>query len=391
MRGEHVVANYSVSRTPTDQSLEKLTIMVSGCWKHTDDVTACSGPQSVSRLGTCCESYLRLAKMGRSSSVAAHSQGSAGRPLELQRTLTSCFSSDVSSSSSLSSSPPTPPVMTAVPPRTSTSPRWDTVNEGFVSPARLQQWKQEHERIHSLGSTLSHTPVTSPPPPDLTATRPTPDRRNTSTESYPNANGSPSKHKSKASFSAFFSRKTSHQDATPPLSSPPLNRRPSTANAALQSQQIPSQLSPPPSQATENQNGPNAPRFLQQQPPPPPQQQQPEQPPGSSASAPPPPQQPPLHPEIRSVVQLTLAHAHKVYFSGPLVRRIERQPDGQKPAKDADWREVWAQLGGTTLSVWNMEEIQEASKQGRQVPPSYINVTDAVSLAVHSHRGHCAM
>lgn len=88
---------------------------------------------------------------------------------------------------------------------------------------------------------------------------------------------------------------------------------------------------------------------------------------------------PPLHPEIRSVVQLTLAHAHKVYFSGPLVRRIERQPDGQKPTKDDGWKEVWAQLGGTTLSVWDMEEIREASKQGKQVPPAYINVTDAVS------------
>ena len=96
-----------------------------------------------------------------------------------------------------------------------------------------------------------------------------------------------------------------------------------------------------------------------------------------------------MHPEIKSVVQLTLAHAHKVYFSGPLVRLIERQPDGQKPAKDEGWREVWAQLGGTTLSVWDMEEIQEASKQGRQVPPTYINVTDAVSahiLQVYSTR-----
>lgn len=89
------------------------------------------------------------------------------------------------------------------------------------------------------------------------------------------------------------------------------------------------------------------------------------------------PAPPPLHPEIRSVVQLTIAHAHKIYFSGPLVRRFERQPDGHKPTKDEGWTEVWAQLGGTTLSVWDMKEIQEASKQGREVPPSYINVTDA--------------
>ena len=88
---------------------------------------------------------------------------------------------------------------------------------------------------------------------------------------------------------------------------------------------------------------------------------------------------PPLHPEIGSVVQLTIAHAHKIYFSGPLVHRFERRPDGHTPHKEQGWTEVWAQLGGTTLSVWDMKEIQEASKQGREVPPSYINVTDAVS------------
>ena len=88
----------------------------------------------------------------------------------------------------------------------------------------------------------------------------------------------------------------------------------------------------------------------------------------------------PLHPEIRSLVQLTVAHAHKIYFSGPLVRRLERQPDGQKPSKDDGWIEVWAQLGGTTLSIWDMKEIQEASKQGKEVPPSYVNVQDAVCI-----------
>ncbi|KAG5651366.1 hypothetical protein H0H81_008935 [Sphagnurus paluster] len=86
---------------------------------------------------------------------------------------------------------------------------------------------------------------------------------------------------------------------------------------------------------------------------------------------------PPLHPEIRSVVQLTAAHAHKIYFSGPLVRRIERQADGQRPVKDEGWCDVWAQLGGTTLSIWDMAQIQEASKQGKEVPPTYVNTTDA--------------
>lgn len=91
-----------------------------------------------------------------------------------------------------------------------------------------------------------------------------------------------------------------------------------------------------------------------------------------------------IHPEIRSLVQLTIAHSRKVYFSGPLVRRLERQPDGTKPTKDEGWVDVWAQLGGTTLSVWDMKLIAEASKEGKEVPPTYINVQDAVSLNTSS-------
>ncbi|KAF8638252.1 hypothetical protein AX17_002274 [Amanita inopinata Kibby_2008] len=96
------------------------------------------------------------------------------------------------------------------------------------------------------------------------------------------------------------------------------------------------------------------------------------------------PQGPQLHPEIRSVVQLTMAHSHKIYYSGPLVRRIERQPDGQKPSKDEGWIDVWAQLGGTTLSVWDMKQVQEASKQGKEVPPTYVNMTDAFVQVLNS-------
>lgn len=71
--------------------------------------------------------------------------------------------------------------------------------------------------------------------------------------------------------------------------------------------------------------------------------------------------------------------AQKVYFSGPLVRCNERSADGARVSRDGDWHDVWAQLGGTSLSVWDMKAIDEANKLGTQAPPSYINVTDAVS------------
>ena len=72
--------------------------------------------------------------------------------------------------------------------------------------------------------------------------------------------------------------------------------------------------------------------------------------------------------------------AQKVYFSGPMVRCNERNSDGVRRKKQSEWYDVWAQLGGTTLSVWDMKAIEEANKRGGQAPPSYINVTDAVGV-----------
>ena len=60
------------------------------------------------------------------------------------------------------------------------------------------------------------------------------------------------------------------------------------------------------------------------------------------------------------------------------MRHLERQPDGSRPAKDDGWTDVWAQLGGRTLSIWDMNLIAEANKEGREVPPTYVNMTDAV-------------
>lgn len=154
--------------------------------------------------------------------------------------------------------------------------------------------------------------------------------------------------------SSFFSFRNKHDSAnsTPQRSPSILTRSPNSNNGN------PNALAPQMSRQSANSQ-------------PYPQPSQPAQPAK-------PPQPKPLHPEIRSVVQLTVAHAHKIYFSGPLIRRIERQPDGQRPSKDDGWVEVWAQLGGTTLSIWDMGQVQQASQAGTEVPPSYINTTDAV-------------
>ncbi|KAK7690673.1 hypothetical protein QCA50_005772 [Cerrena zonata] len=58
----------------------------------------------------------------------------------------------------------------------SSSPRWDIRNQGFVSPAQLQQWKQQQrastyefssEQTHSpqsIGQSPQHHDTRSPPP-----------------------------------------------------------------------------------------------------------------------------------------------------------------------------------------------------------------------------------
>ncbi|KAG8700722.1 hypothetical protein FRC08_004481 [Ceratobasidium sp. 394] len=85
----------------------------------------------------------------------------------------------------------------------------------------------------------------------------------------------------------------------------------------------------------------------------------------------------PLHPELRSVLRLNAAHQQKIYYSGRLSKRVERGTDGNRPAKDEGWIDIWCQLGGVTLSIWSMRAIEEANARGEQVPPQYINITDA--------------
>jgi hypothetical protein len=88
-----------------------------------------------------------------------------------------------------------------------------------------------------------------------------------------------------------------------------------------------------------------------------------------------------LHSEIQSVVELTQAHNTKVYMSGPLFRRLERNVNGTA-VNGAEWEEVWAQLGGTTLALWDMKLVRKASEEGREEHAMYTNVTDSVSAFI---------
>lgn len=238
----------------------------------------------------------------------------------------------------------------------SSSPQWDSRNRGFISPAELQQLRQNSPGrafdVHDFPARpqTSDSDEAQDNPNDTTQPRPMP----------------PSSH---ARTSSFFSFRSKPQESTPnPPPSASHTNRPSNPNGAP-----PTDFGGPAPQMGQSKSlGPLRSSPDQQL-----DQQQPAMIRRSSlAGGQPTPA--PLHPEIRSVVQLTLAHARKVYFSGPLVKRLERQPDGQRPHKDDGWVDVWAQLGGTTLSIWDMREVEEANKQGREVPPTYFNTTDAV-------------
>lgn len=258
----------------------------------------------------------------------------------------------------------------------STSPQWDNRNRGFISPSELQQLRQASPgrafEIHDLSarppaetSTPDNNPSQSHPQPFHSPSDPQPRPPN-----MPAA--TPQSHARTSSFFSFRHKQSPQEQQPHEIS----HKRPGSSSGPP-----PSDFGPPaPPMGQSKSMGPGRPSPDVEQPDRSQQQQQQNAVRSSSLTGGQPPP-PPLHPEIRSVVQLTLAHARKIYFSGPLLKRIERMPDGQRPTKDDGWVDVWAQLGGTTLSIWDMREVEEANKQGREVPPVYLNITDAVSVS----------
>ncbi|KAH7913573.1 hypothetical protein BJ138DRAFT_1058757 [Hygrophoropsis aurantiaca] len=259
----------------------------------------------------------------------------------------------------------------------SSSPQWDNRNRGFISPAELQQLRQSSPGridLHDFPSRQLHQQLVVAPHDQLHEQQPVLVQNQEQSQfpvSAPQPRSpmpaQPQAHARTSSFFSFRNKPAQNIDTQDNPTSPPPSsfhvRKTSAPNTGG-----PTDFGPAPTPMDQSKSMGPSPRSPEQQAAPPTQRRLSL---GNQAGP------PPLHPEIRSVVQLTLAHARKIYFSGPLVRRIERQPDGQRPTKDEGWTDVWAQLGGTTLSIWDMAEIEEANKQGKEVPPHYVNMTDA--------------
>ncbi|KAG1835076.1 hypothetical protein EV424DRAFT_1551768 [Suillus variegatus] len=247
----------------------------------------------------------------------------------------------------------------------SSSPQWDNRHRGFISPAELQQLRQASPgRGTDLHEFHARQPATTPPGdnnPSAGAVTLTTQQEDQSV-SRPAQQQSVANTMSHLRTSSFFSfrKQLQHSSDANTDHQQQSNRRPSTGaqdrDFAPQNNQQRAQTMGPMRSSPEKQDDQESDTALATR---------------RDSSA-----VPPLHPEIRSIVQLTVAHARKVYFSGPLVKRVQRQPDGQRP-KDDGWFDIWAQLSGTTLSIWDMKEIEEASKKGLEVPPTYVNITDA--------------
>ncbi|THV07320.1 hypothetical protein K435DRAFT_959906 [Dendrothele bispora CBS 962.96] len=220
------------------------------------------------------------------------------------------------------------------------TPNWDSRNSSFLSPLRLQELRATQPTHNFTSSPLKQSMSADEPQP-----RPRPQQPS-------------STHTRTSSFFSSFRKQSSSTSGDSSLHRSPSNLPNTSPDIPRKSLQYDQRSTSPPLPQQQDQQ------------PQPQSQSQPQQPPA-------PQQPPPLHPEIRSIVQLTVSHAHKIYFSGPLVRRVEREANGNKPVKDEGWTEVWVQLGGTTLSIWDMKQIQEASQQGKEVPPTYVNMMDA--------------
>jgi len=84
--------------------------------------------------------------------------------------------------------------------------------------------------------------------------------------------------------------------------------------------------------------------------------------------------------DLRNALALQDALQYKLYMEGYLLVRHVLAVDGQ-PAHRTEtsqgWCECFVQLCGTTLSIWELDKLNAAAAEGREVPPSFVNITDA--------------
>ncbi|KAF9633357.1 hypothetical protein BFW01_g4251 [Lasiodiplodia theobromae] len=84
-------------------------------------------------------------------------------------------------------------------------------------------------------------------------------------------------------------------------------------------------------------------------------------------------------PELQPIFTFLNSHSNKLYQEGYFLKLHDL--DARTP--DRNWTEVFAQLVGTVLSVWDAQRLDEAGEDG-EVVPTFINLADASIKMIES-------
>ncbi|KAH7025382.1 hypothetical protein B0J12DRAFT_384705 [Macrophomina phaseolina] len=87
-------------------------------------------------------------------------------------------------------------------------------------------------------------------------------------------------------------------------------------------------------------------------------------------------------PELQPIFTYLNSHSNKLYQEGYFLKLHDLDARG-RPSPDRNWTEVFAQLVGTVLSVWDAQRLDEAGEDG-EVVPSFINLADASIKMIES-------
>ncbi|KAH0552941.1 hypothetical protein GP486_006861 [Trichoglossum hirsutum] len=80
-------------------------------------------------------------------------------------------------------------------------------------------------------------------------------------------------------------------------------------------------------------------------------------------------------PELQPIFTFLNSHSNKLYHEGYLFKLNDIDPSG-KPSSERNWKEYFAQLVGTIVSLWDAAALDAAGRDG-EVVPTFINLTDA--------------
>ncbi|KAK7205623.1 hypothetical protein BZA70DRAFT_165868 [Myxozyma melibiosi] len=82
-----------------------------------------------------------------------------------------------------------------------------------------------------------------------------------------------------------------------------------------------------------------------------------------------------IPPELAAIIALSSAHQSRCYYEGRFVFLRDLDNDGKPPANRI-WQDVYGQLVGTVLSIFDSREL-DGSGNRAAVKPTYINISDA--------------